>query len=68
MQTSEGARVGAQVVGLFRTGVRQVDESSAYVLLKTGQILSQQTGLINELRIRLQRPDERARGRHAHRE
>ncbi|MDP2410731.1 MAG: ABC transporter permease [Pseudolabrys sp.] len=56
VQTSEGARVGAQVVGLFRTGVRQVDESSAYVLLKTGQILSQQTGLINELRIRLRDP------------
>ncbi len=56
VQTSEGARLSAQVVGFFHTGVRQVDESSAYVLTKTGQILSQQTGLINELRVRLRDP------------
>ena len=53
LQTSKGARITAQVVGFFHTGVRQQDESSAYVLTKTGQILAQQTGLINELRIRL---------------
>ena len=53
IQTSEGARVFAQVVGFFRSGVRQVDETTAYVLVKTGQILARQTGLINELRLRL---------------
>ena len=52
MQTSEGAHLSAQVVGFFHTGIRQIDESTAYVLTKTGQILSQQTGLINELRVR----------------
>lgn len=56
LQTSEGARIGAQVVGFFHTGVRQFDESGAYVLTKTGQILSRQTGLINELRVRLRDP------------
>ncbi len=56
LQTSEGARLTAQVVGFFHTGVRQVDDSTAYVLIKTGQILSRQTGLINELRIRLNDP------------
>jgi lipoprotein-releasing system permease protein len=56
LQTSEGARITAQVVGFFHTGVRQVDESSAYVLVKTGQILSQQTGLINELRVHVNNP------------
>jgi lipoprotein-releasing system permease protein len=56
LQTSEGARLSAQVVGFFHTGVRQVDEGTAYVLTKTGQILSQQTGLINELRLRLRDP------------
>jgi lipoprotein-releasing system permease protein len=56
LQTSEGARISAQVVGFFHTGVRQVDESTAYVLTKTGQILSRQTGLINELRVRLADP------------
>jgi lipoprotein-releasing system permease protein len=56
LQTSEGARLNAQVVGFFHTGVRQLDESTAYVLTKTGQILSKQTGLINELRVRLREP------------
>ena len=56
LQTSEGARLNAQVVGFFHTGVRQIDETTAYVLTKTGQILSKQTGLINELRVRLRAP------------
>ena len=44
------------MVGFFHSGVRQVDESTAYVLTKTGQILAQQTGLINELRLRMRDP------------
>jgi len=56
IQTSEGANISAQVVGFFHSGIRQVDESTAYVLAKTGQILAQQTGLINELRLRLNDP------------
>ena len=56
LQTSEGAHLNAQVVGYFHSGVRQLDESTAYVLTKTGQILSKQTGLINELRVRLSAP------------
>jgi lipoprotein-releasing system permease protein len=56
VQTSTGARLSAQVVGFFHTGVRQFDEGSAYVLTKTGQILSRQTGLINEMRVRLRDP------------
>jgi lipoprotein-releasing system permease protein len=56
LQTSQGAHITAQVVGFFHTGVRQQDEGTAYVLVKTGQILAQQTGLINELRIRLADP------------
>ena len=39
VQTSQGARIGAHVVGFFHTGVRQVDEGTAYVLTRTGQIL-----------------------------
>ncbi len=56
LQTSQGARISAQVVGFFHTGVRQTDEGTAYVLTKTGQILARQTGLINELRVRLRDP------------
>jgi lipoprotein-releasing system permease protein len=53
VQSSNGARVGAQVVGLFRSGVRAIDEGTAYVLIKTAQVLAQQTGLVNELRVRV---------------
>ena len=42
--------------GCFHSGVRSVDEGTAYVLIKTAQILSQQTGLINELRVRVADP------------
>jgi lipoprotein-releasing system permease protein len=56
VQTSEGANVNAQVVGLFHAGVRSIDESTAYVLVRTGQILSRQTGLVNELRMRVDDP------------
>ena len=55
-QTTEGARVTAHVVGLFHSGVRVADEGTAYVLLKTAQILAQQTGLVNELRVRAADP------------
>lgn len=56
VQTTEGVRINAQVVGLFRSGIRSVDESTAYVLVKTGQILARQTGLVNELRVRVTDP------------
>jgi lipoprotein-releasing system permease protein len=36
--------------------VRSVDESTAYVLVKTAQILAQQTGLVNEIRLRVADP------------
>jgi lipoprotein-releasing system permease protein len=53
VQASNDVRVAAQVVGTFRSGIRAVDEGTAYVLLKTAQVLSAQTGLVNELRIRV---------------
>ena len=53
LQSSEGANINSQVVGFFHSGVRQIDETTAYVLTKTGQILARQTGMINELRVHL---------------
>ena len=53
VQASNDVRVAAQVVGTFRSGIRAVDEGTAYVLLKTAQVLTAQTGLVNELRIRV---------------
>jgi lipoprotein-releasing system permease protein len=56
IQTSEGARINGQVAAFFHSGVRQVDDGTAYVLARTGQILAQQTGLVNELRVRVSDP------------
>lgn len=56
VQTSEGAHISAQIVGFFHSGVKAIDERTAYVLIKTAQILSRQTGLVNELRVRLRDP------------
>ena len=56
VQTSDNARMNAQVVGLFHSGVRSVDEGTAYVLIRTAQVLAQQTGLVNELRGRVDDP------------
>lgn len=53
---TSGVRINATVVGLFRTGSRQVDESTAYALIKTAQILENQIGLVNEIRIRTPDP------------
>jgi lipoprotein-releasing system permease protein len=56
VQTSDGARINAQVVGLFHAGIRSIDEGTAYVLARTAQILAKQTGLVNELRVRVDDP------------
>jgi lipoprotein-releasing system permease protein len=56
VQTSEGARINAQVVGFFHSGVHSVDEGTSYVLVRTGQILARQTGLVNEIRVRVNDP------------
>jgi lipoprotein-releasing system permease protein len=56
VQTSEGARIDAQVVGFFHSGVRSIDETTSYVLIRTAQILARQTGLVNEIRVRVDDP------------
>ena len=40
------------VVGFYHSGVSQIDQTQAYMLLKTAQILAGQTGLVNEIRIK----------------
>jgi lipoprotein-releasing system permease protein len=51
--TGAGRTLSAKVVGLYHSGMRMTDETSAFALLKTAQILAGQTGLVNELRVRL---------------
>jgi lipoprotein-releasing system permease protein len=48
--------ISATVVGIFRTGMKQVDESNVYALTRLAQILLGQSGLINQLKIRLKDP------------
>ncbi|MDB5650885.1 MAG: lipoprotein-releasing system transrane protein LolC [Hyphomicrobiales bacterium] len=48
-----GNTISATVVALSHSGVSQVDDTQSYVLIKTGQILAGQTGLVNELRVKV---------------
>ncbi len=50
--TGNGRPLSCTIVALFHSGVSQFDESQAYTLLKTAQILAGQTGLVNAIRIR----------------
>lgn len=50
--SSSGALVTCTVVGLFHSGMSQADETQAYTLIKTAQILAGQTGLVNAIRVR----------------
>lgn len=48
-----GRVMSCTVVALLRAGVSQIDETQAYTLIKTAQILAGQTGLVNAIRIRV---------------
>ena len=47
-----GRAISATVVAISHAGVTQIDDNTSYVLIKTGQILAGQTGLVNELRVK----------------
>ncbi len=48
-----GASISAPVAGIFRSGVREVDERKIYSLMRTAQMLAGQPDLVNEMRIQL---------------
>jgi lipoprotein-releasing system permease protein len=48
-----GRRLSCTVVALLHAGVAQIDETQAYALIKTAQILAGQTGLVNAIRVRV---------------
>jgi len=52
LASTGGINLTATVVGTFHSGFRMTDESTAYVLIKTAQVLEGQTGLVNEIRVR----------------
>ncbi|WP_186294122.1 ABC transporter permease [Bradyrhizobium guangdongense] len=48
-----GAPVSASVAGIYKSGVREVDERRIYSLMRTAQMLAGQPDLVNEMRIQL---------------
>ncbi|QQP90916.1 ABC transporter permease [Skermanella sp. TT6] len=53
-----GVILRVKLVGLFRTGIVNLDEGQAYILLKKAQILQSRANVINQIRIRLDRVDD----------
>jgi lipoprotein-releasing system permease protein len=51
----EGAEVTA-IVGVFRSGLKRVDEGQIYSLMSFAQLIMGQDGIVNELRLRLNDP------------
>lgn len=49
-------QITAVVVGIFRTGLKQFDESNIYSLNRVAQVLIGRSGVINQLNIRLRDP------------
>ena len=49
-------QVTATVVGVFRSGLKRVDEGQIYSLISFAQVMMGQSGIINELRLRLDDP------------
>ena len=52
----KGTEVTSSVVGLFRSGMKRVDEGQIYGLTGFAQIMMGQSGIVNELRLRLNDP------------
>ena len=52
----QGTEVSATVAGIFRSGMKRVDEGQIYALLSTAQLMMGQSGIVNELRLRLNDP------------
>jgi lipoprotein-releasing system permease protein len=54
--TGNGTPVSATVVGIFKSGIKSVDEGQIYSLMNVAQTLIGQNGLVNQLRLRLSDP------------
>ncbi len=53
ISASGGRGITASVVGIYRTGVAQIDDTNIFALMRTAQILAGQSALINEFHIKL---------------
>jgi lipoprotein-releasing system permease protein len=52
----QGTEINSTVVGIFRSGLRRVDEGQIYSLINFAQVIMGKSGIINELRLRLNDP------------
>jgi len=48
-----GVTLSMKVVGLFRTGIQNVDQAFAYSLLKVNQVLQDRPNVVNQILVRL---------------
>jgi lipoprotein-releasing system permease protein len=48
-----GVALSMKVVGLFRTGIQQVDQSNGFALLKVNQVLQDRPNVVNQILLRL---------------
>jgi len=48
-----GVTLSMKVVGLFRTGIQQVDQSQGFALLKVSQVLQDRPNIVNQILVRL---------------
>jgi lipoprotein-releasing system permease protein len=53
LSTGEGISVSGPVVGIFRFGIRDIDDGQIYTLTRTAQVLAASPTRINEMRVRL---------------
>ena len=53
LASGTGRTLSCVVVALSHTGISQADETQAFTLIKTAQILAGQTGLVNAIRVRV---------------
>ena len=52
----QGIQLNSTVAGLFRSGMKRVDESQIYSLMGPAQVMMGQSGVVNQLRLRLTDP------------
>jgi len=48
-----GVTLSMKVVGLFRTGIQNVDQATGYALLKVNQVLQNRPNVVNQILVRL---------------
>ena len=52
----QGVQLNSTVAGLFRSGLKRLDESQIYSLMGPAQVMMGQSGVVNQLRLRLTDP------------